>query len=316
VGSLSTAVRACESVACLRHGVIGRDEAFAAGLTEEAIARLVRSSQWRKLLPGAYLVGGAPLTWYSRLEATQSWLGPMCLFSHRTAGALLELDEVSSGLIEVAIPTAKKAPGVIVHRLAPGDRPRSRTAKGYRITDVERTLFDLFAVLPRRRAELAMEDGLRRRLTSLDRLWNVYSRVGGPGRNGSRTFRAALLRCDSRDGALASRMEAGMLRLLRMLPDPPPTPQHEVSVDGRRHFIDFAYPHLRLGIEAHSLKWHMGQERWQYDLARDRRLKRAGWTMLYYSWEDIHIRHQQTAAEILSIRNDLGALRSSNPRKN
>ena len=183
VGSLSTAVRACESVASLRHGVIGRHEAACAGLTEEAIARLVRSRQWRKLLPGAYLVGGAPLTWYSRLEAVQSWLGPMCLFSHRTAGALLELDEVPSGFVEVAIPTAKRSAGVIVHRLGVGDHPRARTAKGYRITSVERTLLDLFAVLPQRRAELAMEDGLRRRLTSLDRLWNLYSRVGGRGRN-------------------------------------------------------------------------------------------------------------------------------------
>ena len=250
------------------------------------------------------------------MEATQSWLGPMCLFSHRSAGALLELDEVPSGFVEVAIPTAKKAPGVIVHRLALKDLPRSRTAKGYRITDVERTSFDLFAVLPRRRAELAMEDALRRRLTTLDRLWNVYSRAGGRGRNGSRSFRAALLSRDFRNGSLASRMEAGMLGLLRMLPGPPPTPQHEVSVDGRRYLIDFAYPHVLLGIEAHSLKWHMGQERWQYDLARDRKLKRAGWTMLYYSWDDIHIRCQETAAEILSIRDDLEALPSSNPRKN
>jgi hypothetical protein len=147
MGSLSTAVRTCESVARLRHGVIGRGEAFAAGLTEEAIARLVRCRQWRKLLPGAYLVGGAPLTWYSRLEATQSWLGPMCLFSHRSAGALLELDGVPSGFVEVAIPTAKKAPGVIVHRLAPKDLPRSRAAKGVpdygRGADVVRSLRSL-----------------------------------------------------------------------------------------------------------------------------------------------------------------------------
>jgi hypothetical protein len=69
---------------------------------------------------------------------------------------LLELDEVPSGYVEVAIPTAKKAPGVIVHRLAPEDCPRSRIVRGYRITNVERTLFDLFAVLPKRGAELAM----------------------------------------------------------------------------------------------------------------------------------------------------------------
>ena len=106
-----------------------------------------------------------------------------------------------------------------------------------------------------------------------------------------------------------------MLGILRMLPDPPPTPQHEVLVGERRYFIDFAYPHVRLAIEAHSLKWHLGQERWQSDLVRDRRLKGAGWTMLYYSWDDIHLRRHETAAEILCIRNDLEALPSSNPRK-
>jgi hypothetical protein len=68
-----------------------------------------------------------------------------------------------------------------------------------------------------------------------------------------------------------------------------------------------AYPDMQLGIEAHSLRWHMGRERWQRDLVRDRKLKRAGWTMLYYCWDDIHLRSDDLRSEILDIRGSLSS---------
>jgi very-short-patch-repair endonuclease len=102
-------------------------------------------------------------------------------------------------------------------------------------------------------------------------------------------------------------MEASMMRILRSLPGPPAVCQHEVWIGEDRFFIDFAYPDMQLGIEAHSLRWHMGRERWQRDLVRDRKLKRAGWTMLYYSWDDIHLRSDDLRSEILDIRGSLSS---------
>jgi hypothetical protein len=95
------------------------------------------------------------------------------------------LDGVSPGWIEVVIPSGMKARGVVTHRLRRDDRPGSMWVRGFRATNVERTLLDLFSVLPQRGAELALEDALRRRLTTLNRLWDLYREVGGPGRNGS-----------------------------------------------------------------------------------------------------------------------------------
>jgi very-short-patch-repair endonuclease len=241
------------------------------------------------------------------LEATQLWLGADCLFSHRTAAALIQLDGVSPGWIEVVVPSGVKARGVITHRLRRGDRPRSIWVRGFRTTNVERTLLDLFSILPRRGAELALEDALRRRLTTLDRLWDLYREVGGPGRNGSGGLRKSLLLRDHRDGSLASRMEATLIRTLRSLPGPPAVAQHEVRIGDDCFFIDFAYPDEQLGVEAHSLRWHMGRERWQRDLVRDRKLKGVGWTMLYYSWDDIHLRSDDLRSEILEIRASLSS---------
>jgi very-short-patch-repair endonuclease len=254
-------------------------------------------------------MGGAPLTWLAQLEAAQLWLGADCLFSHRTAAALIELDGVSPGWIEVVVPSGVKARGVATHRLRRNDRPRSMWVRGFRTTNVERTLLDLFSVMPRRGAELALEDALRRRLTTLDRLWDLYREVGGPGRNGSGGLRKSILIRDHRDGSLASRMEASLIRILRSLPGPPAAAQHEVRIGTDRFFIDFAYPDVQLGIEAHSLRWHMGRERWQRDLVRDRKLKGVGWTVLYYSWDDIHLRSDDLRSEILDIRASLSSKR-------
>ena len=102
-------------------------------------------------------------------------------------------------------------------------------------------------------------------------------------------------------------MEASLIRILRSLPGHPAATQHEVCVGDDRFFIDFAYPDVQLGIEAHSLRWHMGRERWQRDLVRDRKLKRVGWTMLYYSWDDIHLRSDDLRTEILDIRTSLSS---------
>lgn len=180
---------------------------------------------------------------------------------------------------------------------------------GFRTTNVERTLLDLFSVLPHRGAELALEDALRRRLTTLDRLWALYREVGGPGTQ--RVGWATQVDPGARPSrwVAGSRMEASLIRILRSLPGPPAATQHEVCVGDDRFRIDFAYPDVQLGIEAHSLRWHMGQERRQYDLVRDRRLKGVGWTMLYYSWDDIHLRSDDLRSEILDIRASLSSER-------
>jgi very-short-patch-repair endonuclease len=51
----------------------------------------------------------------------------------------------------------------------------------------------------------------------------------------------------------------------------------------------------------------MGRERWQRDLVRDRKLKGVGWTVLYYSWDDIHLRSDDLRSEILEIRASLSS---------
>ena len=105
-----------------------------------------------------------------------------------------------------------------------------------------------------------------------------------------------MLKRDDADGTLASRMEAELRKILKRVPGADPIPQFPVGAS-RNYRIDFAYPEIRLGIEAQSIKWHLGEARFVYDLKRDRQLKEVGWTVLYYSWDDL-LRPVEIASEI------------------
>ncbi|MBW3594970.1 MAG: hypothetical protein KY391_05275 [Actinobacteria bacterium] len=298
-------LRRCEIRAATNHGVIGRDAALREGLTRDEIEALVRRGQWKRHLPKVYVPSSVPITWWTQLAAAREWAGPGALFSHRTAGALLELDGVPPGFVELVRHSGRSRDGLIVHRLRPEDHPRSLCVQGFPLTRGDRTVFDLFAVLNPAKATLALEDALRRRVTSIDRLWDIYVELGGRGRNGSKEFRRAVLTRDARDGKLASRMEAMLRSILRRVPPPKAIPQFPVQVGGRRFRIDFAYPDVKLGLEAHSIKWHLGVEKARADLARDRLLKCRDWTLLYYSFDDLKFRPNDVAAEVLEVRTRL-----------
>ncbi len=59
--------------------------------------------------------------------------------------------------------------------------------------------------------------------------------------------------------------------------------------EGRRHLadLDLAIPHLRVGIECQSWKWHATPEAQRRDAARKRALRRLGWEILDLWWSDL-----------------------------
>ena len=267
MSNFAAKVAAAEAVASRNHGVVRRAVALESGLDDAAIHRLLRDRRWVRLYRNAYLVAGAPVTWRTRLAAAAACLERDFAFSHRTAGRLMDLDGVPEGSVEAVAMRGTTLKGVRLHRV---DKvPRSIWIDRFPITTAHRTLLDLFAVLSPSDAELALDDALRRRLTSVDRLWAEYAATCAKGRNGCKGFRAALLLRDHRDGTLQSRMETRLRRALNGI-EPEAVPQHEVVTPQRRYFLDFAYPDIRLGIEAQSIKWHLGEAKFFYDLRRDR----------------------------------------------
>jgi very-short-patch-repair endonuclease len=177
------------------------------------------------------------------------------------------------------------------------------------VTWVERTLLDLSGVVPATKTGLALDDALRKRKTTLERLWQELESAGGRGTTGSSTLRQLLKLRDDRDGLLASHLETDTLRVLRDKRLPPATPQWVVKEAGQHApRLDFAYPPYRVGVESHSYRHHGHLDAWNHDVARDNRLKLLGWVVLHYTYDDVHFDRDRVVEEIRTLLVSRGAL--------
>jgi len=90
-----------------------------------------------------------------------------------------------------------------------------------------------------------------------------------------------------------SRLEAAFLTSIRSSRLPRPTPQLVVQSYG--HFVarvDFAWPPQRLLVELDGAAFHASRRDWSRDLQRQNTLTALGYTILRFTWWDVHERHQ------------------------
>lgn len=278
---------ACGELAREQHGVISRAQARDLGFTARAIVRRLESGRWETMHPAVYRIAGSPSSWEQRLMAGILLGGPGALASHRAAAELWELAGVPRGLIEIATPRRLREVGVIAHgtrrsRLRPAD------VDGIPRTDVARTLLDLGAVVPSWVVESALDDALRRHLTSLRQLRARLQIDGGRGRRGAGVVRALLEGRDPAEAIPESVLETRLARLIAEAYLPPPIRQYEVRADGvfiAR--IDFAWPEALLALEADGYATHSARADWRRDRTRRNALTERGWLVLHATWEDV-----------------------------
>jgi predicted transcriptional regulator of viral defense system len=106
-----------------QHGVVSRAQLVALGLSEEAIARRMKSGRLHRLHRGVYAVGHTSLSQEGRWLAAVLACGPGALLSHRSAAALWGLRPTSARKIEVIVPPGngrRSTDRITVHR---GTRP-------------------------------------------------------------------------------------------------------------------------------------------------------------------------------------------------
>lgn len=283
------------------HGVISRREALGLGMTTRMIEGRLASGRWTRVHPAVYRLSAAGRTWHADLRAAVVWAGAEALASHRAAGCLWRLEGLDRSPLEIVTRSGHRRPGIIVHRLRSDDRPPSRMLDGIPVTGIERTLFDLAALLSPRGTGVALDDALRRGLTTLPRLQGLLDLEGGPGRRGTASLRRLVAARDQNDTRTESELEGRLLRLLRRSRLPLPSLQHEVWAGGRLVArLDFAYPDARLGVEVHGFRFHGGREHWQRDIRRENLLKRVGWLVLVFTWDDVVGDGRRVVAEIAS----------------
>jgi hypothetical protein len=276
------------AVFATQHGLITRVQADHHGLTRRMVVRRVAAGLLDEPAPGVLRLSGATPSWEQRVMAVTLSSGGQAVASHRCAAALHGMDGFDRSILEVSVtrPWRLRREGTVVHQTQALEQQDVTTVAGIPVTGVARTLADLGSVVDRARVERALDD-VRRRGVSLRWIQVTAERLHRPGQAGTRVLLALLEAVRTEPAVRGSWFERLVEDCLRSPELPPLVRQHRV-LDGRGRLVgilDLAFPSLRLGVEAHSRRFHFGRLPELADEDRDHHLARCGWEVLYVGWQ-------------------------------
>jgi hypothetical protein len=274
--------------------LITADQAIAAGLTYDQVRGLCQRGIWTTEREGVYAPAGAPPTAERAVLAVVLAADGPAWASHETAGWLWPLRGIQQpDKIELLRPLGHhmRLDGVVGHRSGSLFSADLTTTRRVPVTSPERTVVELSGRLSALELGRVVDDGIRRRLLTLDRLRRCTARLDtGPGRRLS-VVRAVLAeRLPGYDPG-DSDLETRVLRTIVGAGLPPPVQQHRVRVRGKTYKLDLAYPDGRAGFELDSWKYHGQFSPFTDDRTRRNFLELAGWTIYQFtdSHSDAHI---------------------------
>lgn len=70
--------------------------------------------------------------------------------------------------------------------------------------------------------------------------------------------------------------------------------------------LDIAFPDRRVAVEVDGWAWHVDAERFRNDRRKGNALTAAGWTLLRFTWHDLHERPEQVVVEIRAVLDRIG----------
>jgi hypothetical protein len=200
----------------------------------------------------------------------------------------------SADFVEVTTPwlSGVRDPKVVVHSSIALPKSDVTVVAAIPVTSVARTLIDLAGLvvreeLPAETVAIALDDAIRSRKASLKWLESRVKELRQSGRPGI-VFMEELLAARRGVKVPESVFETRALHLLASAGFPRPVCQYEVF-DGDLFVarVDFAYPHIKLAIEADGFAFHSTPADLERDGARSNALQSLGWDLLHLTWGDL-----------------------------
>jgi very-short-patch-repair endonuclease len=272
------------ALADVQFGVLSRRQALDAGLSERQIQLRLSGKRWESRLRGVYRIIGAPDTAQQSAMACALYAGDGALVTHGTAGVHWRLANVRANDVELWVPGSKTSDvhGLTIHRGKRLDRADRTKLGPIPITTVTRTLIDLSARMEDAPLLATIEDALRRRLVTPERLVARAAALRSSGRPGAGRF--AELVANRSGAALESALETKVWLLLGCTGLPLPRRQFWVSLAGGRYRLDFAWPEQRIGLECDGWEHHGRRSAFAPDRARLAEFAAARWRILPVTW--------------------------------
>jgi very-short-patch-repair endonuclease len=259
-----------------------------AGLSEAQVALRARRA-WERVLPGVYRLRGSEPSWLQHLQAVALWAGSGSVFSHGTAAALWDFARFRDEGVPVHLMrrsgSERPCETVEVHVASALTGRDVRSHRGFRVTSPSRTLLDLAAVVDPATLRATVDEALRRKLTTVERLEAFC--LEHSSHRGIRRLRALTRELVGGDGPTESELEARVEALLASAGLPVPTRQRTVIVGRRLRRLDFVFPGTRVVIEADGYAWHSSPLAFEKDRERLRALTARGYRVLQWTWQSL-----------------------------
>ena len=278
-----------------QHGVVARAQVRALGLSGSGVDHRVARGALHVIHRGVYAVGHPALAPDGLRMAAVLACGPGAALSHVSAGALLQVRESISALLDVTARTRRSRPGLRVHRAALDPRDTG-TVRGIPVTAPARTLIDLADVLERQAVIRAFEEAIRLRLLTAEDLQEALQRH--PGRRAIPLLTAQVERHLPGIHRTRSELERAFVRLIAEH-DVIPAPQINGHVAG--YEVDALWPTHRLAVELDGLEFHRTRAAMRRDYDKALALTRAGLHVVRLDWEQVTVQAGATAATLRGL---------------
>jgi very-short-patch-repair endonuclease len=282
-----------------QHGVVGRDQLLALGLTSSAIGRKVDAGRLHVIHRGVYAVGHTAITQRGRWMAAVLASGDGAVLSHRSATALFGIWGSGAGEIHVTVPRKSRSQRSIRRHFSMLPDDECEVVDGIPVTWAARAVLDLAG----EKGEAAAESALR----EMEYL-GIYGAVSLPvllGRypkhRGTPMCREALERLrDDPGGRVRSDLEERFISFLDANQIPRPRLNAWLSVGEDRYQVDCLWPEARLIAELDGWRSHGTKRAFGKDRKRDRRLGADGYRVVRITEEQIRTEPAQLAADLQS----------------
>jgi hypothetical protein len=283
---LDDAVRAVAELAASQHRAFTRRQAADLQFDKGRVATAKRQGWLTEPYPGVLVLAGPGEDWQQQLMAATLAAGRHAIASHRSAARLHRLDGFENAhTLEISVTRGHRwrhTDPVIVHHVAALDRADVITIGGIRSTGLARTLADLGAVVDSLQVRRALT-AARRRGTSLRWIQLTAERLHRPGPSGAAVLLRQLATIPYEGRVPDSWFEELLALCLNDSDLPPIVPQYSIRDASGRIVAttDIGIPSVRLGLEAHSRRFHFGPDAEPLDEQRDMAAAVCGWDLQY-----------------------------------
>jgi very-short-patch-repair endonuclease len=285
------ALGAVGEFAASHHGAFTRSQAAAFEVHRGVIARLKQRGVLTEPIPNVLVIVGAPATWQQQLYVATLAGATPGIAAGPSAARLHRIDGFESDP-RVHVATTRGShlsrPGVTVSQtISSYGRRDIVEVQQIRCSGLARTVCDIFGQFGPAVGERAIDD-FQRRGESM--AWLEHTARGVQDVKGRGLARMI--------ADIAARRNSGEVRgswfekLVEQCLCSPRIPgverQHTIRDSGGRFVarVDLAVPIVRLGIEAHSRRFHTGPHQEAIDQRRDNAVALQGWELTYIGYDD------------------------------